>query len=449
MKKIGLAIAVFVLIFVIYYMTLGSKQITKEIKQEVNKELVELKQSGFGIKEQNLSENKQHIVIIFNDTNKITQYLNKQSKEKVKSSDIEVLKGMEIGMDIAYMPSAKYAVAMDIYPLKLPNSFYQVSMKEDDKAIVKKLEEIIKERLFVTHININKLLSHFDGYVKDIDKEFIDNGKKVHLISKGLKFEGDIKNEKIESISHKLEILSIQVPNELDINISGLTSNIESDDNIYDNISYNIKSINMDSKVEQPFSLSIKNIEGSSKDKINNNLISSTSRLKITSIDLNESGKESKLETINISSAINNINKKALEKLEQITSQDDNSSIEQIVPIFKEIAKEDISIDIPDISVGKITNEGNTFNGFKIKALAKLDKNFDWKKVDSDPLELVNIIDAKINIEASDELIDTLSNNPQAMIMMMVIQPIDKNGTKYYNIEFKNGSLKINGKPFM
>ena len=149
--------------------------------------------------------------------------------------------------------------------------------------------------------------------------------------------------------------------------------------------------------------------------------------------------------------SVNNINKKALEKLEKLSSKkmDNNSSFEELIPILKEMVKDNISIDIPNISIAKITNSGKSFDGFKLKSLVKVEKNFDWKSLNNNPLALTNLINAKVNIEASTELVTILSSDPRAMVLMMIMQPVDKNGKKYYDIEFSKGSLKINGKPFM
>jgi hypothetical protein len=164
-----------------------------------------------------------------------------------------------------------------------------------------------------------------------------------------------------------------------------------------------------------------------------------------------QNGKKTILNTIIMDTRLNNINKRALEELENRSSKnmDNNSSMEQFIPLLKELFKDNISIDIPNISVAKITNNGKSFDGFKLKALVKAEKNFDWKSLDNNPLAVTNLINAKINIEASNELVTIISSDPRAMVMMMIMQPIDKNGKKYYDIEFSKGSLKINGKPFM
>jgi len=448
MKKIGLTLSALVLIFVIYYMSTGSKQITKEMREEVNKELIKLKSSGFEIDEQNLSDKKQHIVLTFKDTDKIVQYLKKQN-QNISKRDIEMIKGMQMGVDIEYMPTAKDAVGLDIYPLKLPNSFYQ-DMNEEDKKIISELEKMMKDKVFLTHININKLLSGFDGYVKDIDRTFDNNKSKAHIISKGFKFNGSIEDEIIEDIQQKIDIISFKIDKKLDINLSNLNSDIKTENKnfIYD---YNIKSFNIKMDVEEALRLSANNIQGKSEDILKGELLNSSSKLKIKSVKLQENNKETILNNINIDSSLKNIDKQALEKLEQLSSideMDDNAS-NQIIQLIKEIAKNDIALDVPEISIEKITNEGKTFDGFKINAFAKLDKNFNWSKLDNDPFNLIEAINAKVHIEASNELVNIISTNPQAMVMMMIIQPVDKNGTKNYDIEFDKGSLKINGKPFM
>ena len=442
MKKIALALIALIVISVIYYITIGSKQLTVEIQKEVNKELVQLKESGFDIKEQNLSDNKEKVILTFQDTDKITAFLNNQGQE-INKKNLKILKDMQLGMDIEYNPTIGNAIAMDIYPIKFPTSFYQ-NLDKKDKI---ELEKMIKEKLLFAHININKLISNFDGYLKDIDKEFKDK-ENTHIIVKGFKFKGDIKDKKIKNIKQILDKFSFNIDNKLNINITDFVSNTKDiDTEKYSNIEYSMKSLDIINKTDSPFNIKANNIIGISKDTIKENLLNSKSQVKIDSIDFIQNSEKIILSSIIINTSIKNVNKKALEKLEKLSPT--NNSTKQIRPLLKEIFKEDISIDIPNISIGKITKDGKSFDGFKIRALVKAEKDFDWKSLDNNPLAVTNLFDAKVNIEASTELMSIISSNPQMMVMMMVIQPIDKNGKKYYDIEFKKGELKINGKPFM
>jgi len=444
MKKVALALIALIAIFVIYYITIGSKQLTAEIRKEVNKEFTQLKGSGFSIDEQNLSNDRQKIILTLQDTDKITAYLNKQEQHLLNRDDIEILKGMQIALDIEYNPNTSDAIAMDIYPIKLPNNFYQNLNKKD----IAKLEELIKEKLFLVHININKLLSSFNGYIKDIDKEFKDDGTTSHLVMKGAKFDGTIEDNNIEDIKQTLEKFSFEVNKQININLNGLITNIKNHDNNLHDVEYSIKSFNIINKIENPFTLKIANITGISEERLNKNLLNQKSKDQISSIEFTQNGKKTILNSINIDTSVHNINQKAFDKLRKKTPENIGNS--EGIQLLKELIKDNISIEIPNLSIDKITYEGKTFDGFKIKALAKVEKDFDLKSLDNNlQLALTKLFNVKINIEASNEFINLISNNPQIMVMMMIIQPIDKNGKKYYDIQYNKGELKINGKPFM
>jgi len=448
MKKIGLAFLALVLVFIIYYMTTGSQQIKGEMKQEIKKELVALKSYGFEVKEQNLSKDKQHIVLSFKDTDKIFNYLKEKNLNEITKADIEIFKGMEIAMDIEYMPSVKYAVSMDIYPLRLPDIFYQDITTPKERKILEELDKMIKDKVFLVHININKLLNAFDGYLKDIDRKITQDGESLHLLTKGFKFNGTIKDEnKIDDITETLNVFAIKLENQLDINLSDSKYSVN---NFYDTynqtIDYSIKSFNF---VNKPaLAINLQDMAGISKEELKGKLIDASHHLKIALANLDDKGDKIQFKNISIASKTKNINKDVLEKLQDILARDDKNSMNEIFPLMKELIKNDIAVEISDISIEKIIKDGKEFDGFKIKGIFDTEKNVDLQSINN-PESLLNILHAKIEIEASNEFVNYLSKNPQMVIMMMLIQPVDKNGKKYYDIEFTKGTLKINGKPFM
>jgi len=452
MKKFGLAFVALLLVFVIYYMTVGSKQIKKEIRSEVNKNLVELKQYGFGVKEQNLSTNKQHIVLTIEDSSKVSGYLNKQSSAKVLTSDIELIKGMQIAVDIEYMPSAKDAISMDIYPVKLPTLFYQDITTDKEKALLKELEKMLDEKVFLAHVNINKLLNSFDGYFKDIDREIKipDSNESIHLLSKGAKFKGTLDGDKVDDATQTVDILSITLGNDFKMSLSGFIYDIENIEDLSNQkIKYSIKSFNFLKKPE--LLIDVKNISGSSKKELNGKLLNTAGSLNIDSITLREDKSEIKFDKINMESRAKNINKEVFEKLQELSAKEETSpteSMNELVELLKVLIKDNVIVEVPNISAQKITTGGKTFDGFKISAKFSADKNVTLQNINSID-GMLEVLDAKIEIEASNELVAYIAKNPQMVIMMMVIQPIEKNGKKYFNIEFNKSSLKVNGRPLL
>jgi len=63
MRKLGFGVIGLILVAVIYYFTAGSAQITQEIKNQVNSELMTLEQNGFAIQEREIKESEEHFVM--------------------------------------------------------------------------------------------------------------------------------------------------------------------------------------------------------------------------------------------------------------------------------------------------------------------------------------------------------------------------------------------------
>ncbi len=442
-KKIVLAFVALITIVGIYYLTVGSKQIVAEMKKEVNKEILTLKKSGFNIKDRGVKGNKEHLVIDFNNTEEITKYLNQKSNRIITEDDILFLKGLKVGLDIEYNPTAKNAVALDIYPVKLPDIFY-ANIDIEDKQVVDTIEEMVKNRDLLVHININKFLSGFNGYIKDINKE---------LKLKGFRFDGDLKDEKIKNLNQTITELSYVIPNQLKFELVNSKIFISNpiDMNFNNNSKYSIKQITLKSEDNTTASIVLNNIIGKSTDTKKDNLVNSKLELNIASIDYMVDMKKSIFKNISTIIKIDNIDFKAFKELNSLLSKnlEEKQSLDKMIPILEKIVSSNISIDIPNISVEQITQNGKVVDGFKLKALTKVDKKFDFKQIKDNPLAINNLFNVKIDIEASNQLISLISSDPRAMVMMMVLQPIDKNGKKYYDIEFSKGTLKINGKPFM
>ena len=435
MKKLGLAIGLLIAFVGIYYVTVGSKQVTREIKKEVNREITKLQSAGFTIEKQELQDNKEHLVLDFNNTEEIAKYLQTIDKD-ISKEDVAFLKGLKLGLDIEYNPNLENAVACDIYPVRLPDIMY-VDLEGKGNDVIKSIEDMMNKKEILAHININKFLSKFDGYVKDIDKQ---------LKLKGVKFDGEIDGSKIKNLNNSLVELSFAVPNELKMELINLklfmTNPIAKG---YDNhTEYSIDLLN----VEGNETIRIEGIKGSSDDIQKGKLLNSLGKLNITSINYKDKSENLLFKGIYGEMDIKNIDMETFLKLNSLLSQDKEGDdlFKEMIPLLKRIIASDIFIDVPSISIAKIVQNGKAIDGFNLKALLKLNKNFNLKSLESEPLAITKLLNANVELEASNELVALISSNPKAMVIMMILQPIDKNGKKYYNIEFTNGTLKINGK---
>ncbi len=58
---------------------------------------------------------------------------------------------------------------MDIYPIKLPTDL-DVFAKSGENEFLSEIDDMLQKREILAHLEINKLVSAFDGYIKDIKK---------------------------------------------------------------------------------------------------------------------------------------------------------------------------------------------------------------------------------------------------------------------------------------
>jgi hypothetical protein len=157
MRKLGLGVIGLVLVAIIYYFTAGSAQITQEIKNQVNSELVTLEQNGFAIQEREIKESEEHFVISFDDPKKIVDFFTVQGAD-MSMEDATALKGLKIGVDAKYLNDAYSALSLDIYPLNLPTGITELDMDKEDKLVIEQLNKFLEKKGILVHIDFNKVM---------------------------------------------------------------------------------------------------------------------------------------------------------------------------------------------------------------------------------------------------------------------------------------------------
>jgi len=243
MKKLGLGVIGLVLVAVIYYFTVGSEQITQEIKTQVNSELATLEQNGFAIQDREIKESEEHFIITFDDPEKIVDFFTAQGAH-MSMEDASTLKGMKIGVDAKYLNDTYSALSLDIYPLNIPTGITELDMDKDDKLVIMQLNEILKKKSILIHVDFNKLLSSFKGHVRDIH-ETIQGENEVKFNMKGLTFDGEIEKGKLSKLDQIVKRVTFEAKDEAEIKLSELTSNYKrTGPNSYDSASgYSVKNI--------------------------------------------------------------------------------------------------------------------------------------------------------------------------------------------------------------
>ena len=444
MKKIGLGLITVILVAVIYYFTAGSEQITQEIKAQVNSELATLEQNGFAIQEREIKKSEEHFIISFDDPQKIVAFFATQGA-KMKLEDASALKGLRIGVDAKYLNDAYSALSLDIYPLNLPTSITELDMDKEDKLVIEQLTKMLEKRGVLVHVDFNKLLSSFKGHVKDIH-ETLQGENEVKFNMEGVTFEGDIEKGKISRLDQKLKRITFEAKDEAHVEFSELKTNYKrTGPNSYDSSSgYSVKNIlltgiNDNSKVI----VSIDDMSGDSITSIKNDLAQSSIKATASKVKFEANGEKSLLEGITFNFNIKNLDMLALKKLEK---SDVNNEAE-INRLVQELISKGVSMEIPTFEIKKIEAKGKKMEGFTLTAHADIDKSLDLAALQANPMVAMNAVNTKTKITLSSGIFSLIAQDPRAMMFMMLIQPQEINGEKVYEVELKNGSLSVNGKP--
>lgn len=447
MKKIIIALIAILLLGVIYYVTLGSSQLVDEMKKELDYELHTLSDNGFSISDHVIQKRTEHFILKVEDPKKIVNYLIEHNVD-INLEDIQLLQDQKIGIDLEYLPNSTDAVAANFYPVNLPRSVYENSQPED-KEMITRVEKMISDKVFLVHLNINKLKNGFDGYIQDINQTFTVDGNESTFLSQNWTFDGSIDGEEVTKISQKLERLNYQINNLVNVELNNLQTQIDSVNESNTTLHYSLTTFLLQGKGEEPFSAHLNGLQGSSEEVINHDILSNKTKFSVNLIDIQNSETHQKLEQLVLDSRINNLNLKALEQLKNFAQSDENESFDAFIPTLQTITQSGISMDINDISISSITENNETYNGLAFNAHAQVDKNFQWDTLDNNPMKLASLIELKATLTLSNKIAEIMAEDPNMLMFMMFITPKEENGNKIYEIDYSKGSLAVNGTPLL
>jgi hypothetical protein len=443
MKKFGFASIGIVVIALIYFFSIGSTQLIAEIKPQVQKEVEKLKIQGFDVETQEVSTDIQHYIITIDDPKKISSFLKSKGTE-ISHEDIAQFKGMKLAIDMQYLADSYSAVSLDIYPLTLPTILTSSTVNKKDKQPLSQLEKMLKEKTFLVHIDINKLLNGFKGYLKDINETFHDE-KEIQFEINALTFIGKIEEDKVTHLTQDLENLKMAVVNDSSITLDNFSSlySIKGKDKQEYHTEYKIAKLTFSSNKKR--ALNIEDIHVDSHANVDKNLSSFSIKTQVKSIDYKEKEKVTQVEKLNLEIKVDNLDMKALESLEDINPNEE----EEVLAILQNLISKGVNFEIPNLSIEAITLQKQKMEGFTFNSMFNIDKSLDLSLLENNPMAAIDAINANLYLSLSSDIFALIAQQPQAMMALMLFQPKDVKGKKVYEVELKDTKLLINGMPMM
>ncbi len=441
LKKILILLTVIFVGALGYYFTFGSQKIADELKAQVELQLQTLQKNGFAIEDRKIEAKQEHFVLHYADPVKIGHYFRSKNID-LSNEDAEAFKGLKFGVDLSYLDGAYSAVSADLYPVAFPLSTLQEATP-GEKIMMKK---VINEKIFLAHIDINKIFTAFKGYLKDIDTTF-ESEDPVTLVSKGFEFDGTYDKQLLTSSSNTIKQLSIATKSGTKFILDKLEGKYQQEGkNGYDFTSkHTIDKLLFRDEIDK--GITLKKLTFKASGKAEKSLASSQFTFKLKSADINDGLGKHLVKDFVSKASLENISIAALEKMEQLDPNDEKG----FNAAFKELLAGGIVLKVDEFSAKKVreSDKGKMVDGFDINAVVKIDKVTNFKQLEENPFALLNIIDATMHLEFSNELYLVLQKRPELAIAMILFTPVSKGDKMLFDIEYKDGALKINGQPLL
>lgn len=444
MKKIAIIGLLIAGAATLYYVTAGSKQITVQMKSQVKQQLASLEKKGFVVQKKESTPQSEHFIIDFNDPQKIAS-LFQEKGIYITPHDAKALKGLKVGVDVSYLADVYSALSLDIYPITLPDIFTTATLNDKEQKALTQFQEMLKRKVVLMHIDINKLGNGFKGYMKDIDETLKIENKSLKISMQAFRFHGALKEKHLSSLEQTLKNFTLAPNNTFLFQLNNLKSSYASTGTSpYDyNANYHIDEATI--KADKNFTLLMHNLSTDSSSHLAQGLVNVSLNTEIETVQASSNTKKTQLDTIIFKMTTDNLDMKALQKLDTI----DPNNQQAIQAVLQELLSKGIQFAIPQFSVKKIAVDKQNMDGFTLKTLFSLKNTLNTQALQQNPLAALSAIDATLNLTLSSSFFGFVAQQPQAMMAMMFLQPKDVNGDKVYDVELKNGSLKVNGKPVM
>ena len=438
-KKLGFGLLALIIVAVLYYFnhTENVKNLNT-LQEAVNVQLTEMQTNGFTVSDREIKKDNEHFVIQINDPKKAALFLTEKGIQTSVEEAIE-LTGVQVGTDVTYL---KDTIALELYPLTLPTYLTTAFTTENDQKVLAQLEDMIKEKTFLMHVDIVHSTTTFEGYIKDINEK-LEGEKEVKITLQGLHFSGEIKKEQIVKYMQRFGTLHLYMSDKLNRTISGYQSHYElTGTTAYDyTTDYSIEKIQIAEEAEGALFADTISLHATST--VKNGLATETLKTKIKNIDLLFEKEKFGMQTLNMDMNVSNLDIDTLEELQKT----DRTQEKEFNAHLETLVSNNMHVDISNLSVDKVTLHGKEMYGFSLDAKLDIDKSLDIYRLGMKPKHALHKIDGTINLSLSKEILTFLKEDPKSMLFYMMYRPKRSLGQRIYNINIMDGSVKINGKP--
>jgi uncharacterized protein DUF945 len=400
---------------------------------------------------------KKHYEFLLADAPKFIAHLNQYAKAQVPPYIDAMVSGVVVGVDIEYSNfpiSSK--LLLDIYPLTLPTNITD-ELKKENMPFYTYIDKLLQGKGVLYHMNYYITDELFDGYIKDIDEEYIfDNGSKMTVKLLDAIYYGNgplIAPENLQTSISKIIIKADESGKGITFEMNNLTStsNFESASTYVSGAAMKSMSILVDEGKSSKLEASIDNIKvnissNTQGKKAEFHAKSSLGEFKFNSEDANVAASG-----FNYDISLDGVEKDSYEEFRKLTSHANANYTPEFEQKLQEsvtkLLSKGLSLSVADMSVKKITIEDQKpIDGFSLMAKMVLKEDADLaNKLKTSPMSLSKNLNLASTIKFSKEFY-TLVNKEAPITGMANSLGKEDGNNLVFEIKLNDGRLSVNDK---
>lgn len=400
---------------------------------------------------------KKHYEFLFSDASKFIQYLKQYSDAQIPPYTDAMISGLLVGIDIEYSNfplSSK--VLVDIYPLALPTNIAN-ELKKENEPFYTYIDKLLQSKGVLYHINYYISNELFDGYIKDIDEEYLfDNGTKMIVKLFNATYYGSgplIAPKNLQTTISKIIIKVDEFTSDMKFEMNDLssTSTFESQSTFVSDAAMKSMSIVVNDTKSSKIKSSVENIKVSISSNTKGNKAEFHTKSSLGEFNFNSKDANIAASGFNYDISLKGIEKDSYEEFIKLTSHANISYSPEFDHKFQEtvtkLLSKGLSLNIADMSLKKIIIEDKiTIDGFSLMAKMLLKEDFDLsKKLKSSPLSISKNINLASRIKFSKEFY-ALINSEFPITLLVRGLAREEGNNLIFDIELNDGRLSVNTK---
>ena len=400
---------------------------------------------------------KKHYEFLISDAPVFMEYLKQQSSSQIPPYVDAMISGAVVGLDIKYSNFPLTSkVVVDIYPLTLPTNISD-ELKKENIAFYTYVNKLLQGKGVLYHMNYYLSDKLFDGYIKDIDEEYLfDDGSKVNLKLSNATYYGNgslIAPENLHTNISKISIKADKSKKAIVFEMNNLTSTstFESQSTYVSGAAMKSMSFIVDEGQHSKLKASIDDIKINVSSNTQGKKAEFYTKSSFRKFKLNYKDADIGVTGFNYDISLDNVDKDSFEEFRKLSTKANinySSGYEkQLIDSAIKAVSKGLSLSIADMSVKKITlKDKKPIDGFSLmaKIVLKEDPELAYK-IKTSPMSISENINLSSTIKFSKDIYALINKEAPVTSMANSLAKENKNDL-VFEITLNNGKLSVNDK---